>query len=108
MLHRGVYVVDVQVQRDGRAFERLRPQAAPFGKIIHQHQHGITDAHGRVHDLAVRAGQARQLFGVEGFLVEGDGVGSAFADDVRGQRVHAGGNGRGGGRCHDASPKTVE
>lgn len=106
LLDRGIHILHVQVQRHRRALERLGPQAAPFGEVIHQHHHRIADADRGVHHFAAGSRQARQFLGVERLAVEGNRIRGAFAHDVRGQGVHAVGNRFLCGGGHDVSPKT--
>src|SRR6185295_5844564 len=53
-----------------------------------QHHLRVADLHRRVHQPAVRAGQARALLRAEGLLVELDRLRRAGADEVRGDGIH--------------------
>src|SRR5262245_20337757 len=88
---RGVGVLDVEVQRDGRAFERVRRLAAGLRELVVQQQHRVADLQLRVHDQpAVGADAAEDFARAERGLVEVDRARRAADLEVRGQRMEAG------------------
>src|SRR3954468_20323937 len=84
-----VDVVDVQVNGDRRALERLRPERAPLWHLIGQHYGRVSNAHGGMHELAIGPRHPRGLLRAESQLVEIDRLGRAGTDEMRCHGMHA-------------------
>src|SRR2546426_582932 len=75
-LERGVHIFQVHVNDYAATTRGRRTQRAPLGKLIVQHENGITDLQISVHDLSFRTMTDAKHFGTEGLLVEVDGTSS--------------------------------
>ncbi len=90
-LDRGVTILDVAVNRHrcpAEGFGRVCFAVAVFGEVIGEKDGPTANADLRVHDpLAIGSGHPANLCGIEGFLVELDGLRAGAAHEMRNQAV---------------------
>src|SRR5271165_4819823 len=84
-----INVLDIEVDRNGRALEGFGSERAVIRKFVHQHDRGITDTYHRVHEFSIGTRHPAYFQGIEGSFVEVDRIGGACASQVRRHRVHA-------------------
>jgi hypothetical protein len=74
----GVYVGDGEVEQGGGAADGLRAEDADLGELVGEVEGGAADAQLGMADTVLGRGDARDLDGAEGRLIEGDGVGASL------------------------------
>src|SRR4051794_30068471 len=92
LLHCRVDVAHVEMQLNGGAAARVRPEEAHARRLVGEHHDRIAEPELGVPDRAVGARHAHDLFGAEGALVELDCLACAFDAEVCRDRVIAGGD----------------
>src|SRR5258708_35196680 len=87
-----INVIDVEMDCYRSALERFWSVYAVLGHFVDQHDWRIADPDLRMHELAIRPGQANNLDCVERLLVELDRIGSTGANQMRRDRAESFGN----------------
>src|SRR5262245_55693536 len=82
-----VHILDIEQDADARSAERLRTVMTHLGRLIGQHDDGITDFDLGMPDFAAGPFHAEELSGVKRPLVEVDGLSSVLDDEVRSYRA---------------------
>src|ERR1700730_937052 len=91
-LDRSIDIVDVKMDRDRRAADRLRAERLDVGVLVGQHDAGAAYADLGVMDLAAGVVHAHHLGGAERPFVKGDRIAGGVQDEVGRHAVIALGN----------------